>query len=59
MKTSKLNSFLTYLVVGAFIASIIAIPILTGCQKEECFKSKHVTGEVVATLKNVATHGKT
>lgn len=53
-----MNSFLIYLGIGAFIASIIAIPILTRCQTEECFKNKYVTREAVATLKNVATHGK-
>ncbi len=53
-----MNSFLTYLGIVSFMASLVTIPILLGCQTEECFRSKYGTVEVVATLKNVATHGK-
>jgi hypothetical protein len=58
MKINKIKSFLAYASVLIFMLLIIAIPILTGCQTEDCFKSKYVTGEAIATLMRVSTHGK-
>lgn len=55
-----MNSFLIYIGIVVFMASIVAIPVLTsGCKTEECFKAKYKTIEVVATLKSLSTRART